>query len=214
LYILYRYNFVSITITCNSKFEAPKILDSCTDSLLCGVPLDSSFYFTQDIFMTQWEFTAGDGTTDTALQEIIVDGIVVCDAISAGIGSLRNALEYAEVGDTINIFEGLMNEMLILDGEGLTIDDNIIIEVDPSDNITIDASVVPSAFIILPSGTLTLDGMSVIMGTASDGGVGVNDGILNILDTRILPNPSNPGGSQFSGSGEINILPETIIFPN
>ena len=206
--------FASITIPCNSKFLAPKVLDTCADSLLCGVPLDSGFYFTQDAFMTQWEFTAGDGTTDTILQEIIVDGVVVCDTVSSGIGSLRNALECAEVGDTINIFEGLMNQTLILDGEGLTIDDNIIIEVESSDNITIDASVVPSAFIILPSGTLTLDGMSVIMGTASDGGVGVNNGILNILETRILPNPSNPGGSQFSGSGEINILPETIIFPN
>jgi len=205
--------FVDITIPCNSKLEAPKVTDICTGSLLCGVPLDSGFYFTQDTYMTEWKFTAGDGTMDTVLQNITVEGIVVCDNISTGIGSLRNALECAEEGDTINIFEGLMNETLVLETEGLTVEENLVIIVDPSDNITIDASMVPSAFIISPGSTLTLDGVQLIMGNAALGGAAMNEGILNILNTVIFPNPTHPDGSQFSGPGEINIFPETTIFP-
>ena len=205
--------FASITIPCNSKLQPPKVLDSCTDSLLCGVPLDSSFYFMQDTFMTQWAFTSSDGILDTVTQDIIVDGIVVCDSVSTGIGSLRNALACATQGDTINVFEGLMNDTLLLDTEGIMVDKDVIIEVDPNDNIALDASQVPSAFIINMGNSLTIDGLTIVSGNSPSAGTVLNDGILNLLNVIILPNPLSPGGDQFGGSGVINIDPLTTIFP-
>lgn len=205
--------FVDITIPCNSKLESPKITDMCIDSMICGVPLDSSFYFKQGSYATQWKFTTDDGTMDTVLQNITVDGVAICDTASTGIGSLRNALACAEDGDTIDVLANVMNDTLILEGIGLIVNTDVILSVDPGDNITIDASGVMSAFTIESGHTLTLDGISLIVGSAVDGGAAINNGTLNIINSMIFPHPQSPGGSQFSGSGEITIDPVTVIHP-
>ena len=129
--------------------------------------------------------------------------------------TLREAIKYAnENGLTTIKFAPELNGIITLDGRQLDIDKNITIDANGA-NITISGNTNDDkrsrVFNIASGSTVTLVGLTVTNGLASDGGGIYNEGLLTIIDCTIIRNrANNAGGGIDNRSGTVTVISSEI----
>ncbi|MCL2306204.1 MAG: fibronectin type III domain-containing protein, partial [Planctomycetaceae bacterium] len=123
--------------------------------------------------------------------------------------SLREAIEYAQPGDTITFATSQHGKTIKLGGNELYIDKNITINATGT-NITISADGKSRVFNIDEHATVTLMGVTITGGYTTSGGGGIyNGGTLTVMNSVIFDNSAFAGGGIYN-SGTLKITNSTI----
>ncbi|MDO4628945.1 MAG: carboxypeptidase regulatory-like domain-containing protein, partial [Planctomycetia bacterium] len=156
----------------------------------------------KQIDMGAYEFASErpEGTLETA-STIVTTGIDVVDAYD-GLISLREAIAYAEVGETVTFDETVFaNDCVVeLCGKELVIDKSIYIDASNLANkVTIDANKVSRVVSILGGDKVEVQLKNLLLTGGNAGGVKVGggiyaDGILTMTECTISGNTSAYGG--------------------
>ena len=127
----------------------------------------------------------------------------VVDAYDGQI-SLREAIFYANAGDTITFAENLSGGTITLNGEQLAITKDLIITTANLENgITIDANQKSRVFSIVGC-DVTLVGLTITGGNATNGGgIYMKNAVLSLMDSEVIGNKSTGAAHSTSGGGGI-----------
>ncbi|MBO7725235.1 MAG: hypothetical protein J6S40_02100, partial [Thermoguttaceae bacterium] len=120
-----------------------------------------------------------------------------------GLISLREAISYAEAGDTVTFDETLADKTITLNGRELFIVKNLTIDASNVGRITIDGNGKSRVFSIgtfigLTDVTVGLIGLTISGGNADYGGGIHNSGTLNLTDVTISGNSAYIGGGIYN----------------
>ncbi|MEO5905125.1 MAG: metallophosphoesterase family protein [Saprospiraceae bacterium] len=111
----------------------------------------------------------------------------VSNSLSAGTGSLRDAIEFACDGDTIR-FTSAVNDTIRLDDQ-IVVNKNLVIIAQPADSIVMSGQLMTRIFHLTSGDQLVLSGMTFYGGNEiTDGGALLNDGVLMLDNTKFVNN--------------------------
>ncbi|NNF33367.1 MAG: choice-of-anchor B family protein [Saprospiraceae bacterium] len=133
--------------------------------------------------------------------------VAVTDA--RGPGTLDAGIACAEDGGTVTLSGFISGQTINFQDIGQTIRRNLIIEADPVDNITLNASGNNPIFHVLPGVSLTLRGFTIQSSSSSTQAI-INEGILILDDMTVIHNAGqdairNTSSGQMSVTGDCNI---------
>ncbi|MCL2118120.1 MAG: hypothetical protein FWH27_06790 [Planctomycetaceae bacterium] len=115
-----------------------------------------------------------------------------------GFISLREAIAYANAGDTITFAEELEGQTIVLNGNELLIDKNITIDATEA-GIIIDADQKSRVINIAEDAEVVLAGLVITNGYADNGGGVLNSGVLTVINSTISGNTADHcGGGIYS----------------
>lgn len=148
--------------------------------------------------------------------------LTVTSTADSGIGSLREALAGASDGDTIDA-TGVSGTILLTGGELLVTNSVIILGPGPA-KLAVDGNAASRVFHITPSNTVTIAGLTITNGEASESpplNILAGDGIYNGYATLTVSNCTVSGGSASylggifnhgsgSGSASLTIINSTL----
>ena len=132
-------------------------------------------------------------------------GLLVSDASDAGSGTLRDAIECAEDGDTIFFAPALNNSDIIISSTPIQVTNDIVIFAQALDQITLDASGLTRAIHVLNGAQTEIHGLIISSG---DHGIGRgiwNQGDLLIHDVTIDDHPTAGVGELLTNEGSIEV---------
>ncbi|MBR5414413.1 MAG: hypothetical protein IK105_00570 [Thermoguttaceae bacterium] len=118
--------------------------------------------------------------------------------------SLREAILYAKLGDTVTFDAALAGETIVLDGSELFIGEAISIDATAIGGMTIDGAGRSGVFNVTAGTASTpvkLIGMNITGGNSSSGGGIDNAGVLMISDSAIFGNSASRGGGIHNSGG-------------
>ena len=132
-----------------------------------------------------------------------------------GLLSLREAISYAEEGDTIAFASELAGEVITLSGTELAIDKGITINASSIGGMAIDAGSKSRVFNITGStegGPVKLIGLTIVGGSADNGGGVSTCGTLTLVDCDVAGNSArlSGGGVCNYGSGTLSMVNCTV----
>jgi len=138
---------------------------------------------------------------------------VVSTINNNGAGSLRDAINCAADGATIQFANHLVNDVVFLSGDIIDINKNINIVGPNGASVFVDGSYLPRIFKVNAGKQLTLSGIHLVGGTLQDGSAILNEGSVYIDDAYIFncvsnPNPSNP---RLSGGGAYYLTQNVVV---
>lgn len=160
----------------------------------------------------------GDGFSCGKFEFIIdfPDCLIVVNTNDEGFGSLRYAINCAEPNDTIQFSPILDNDTINLLNGPLYIDQNLVITIDDTKDITVDGSEVSSSIYIgtLGSADITIRGLNIVGGFLEFDSAIVNYGAhLTLENVSIAPSInsieeliSNYNGGTIAIKGVVKIL--------
>jgi hypothetical protein len=131
--------------------------------------------------------------------------------------SIREAIDYAETGDTITFDSGLAGGTITLNGTELEIYKEIIIDASSIGNITIDANGQSRVFGIYRTKftPVEMKGVTITGGMADyGGGIYILEGGLTLINSTISNNISNIDGGGIYNKGGSVILNNTVVYRN
>lgn len=139
--------------------------------------------------------------------------LVVSNTNNFGAGSLRDAIDCAAEGATIQIANHLVNQVVFLSGTAIEIDKNLNILGPNGASVFVNGAYVPRVFKVQANQQLNLTGIHLIGGTLQEGSAILNDGTVYIDDAYIFncvsnPNPENP---RLSGSGTYYLTQNVVV---
>ncbi len=127
-------------------------------------------------------------------------------------GSLREAILFANPGDTIN-FSFTLPATITLNGAWLGISKDLTITGPGSSLLAVSGGNLYPVFII-SSGNVTISGLTIRDGVGSADGGGINNaGTLTITDSTIISNTASSGGAGIMNTGTL-YLSNTKVFSN
>jgi hypothetical protein len=124
--------------------------------------------------------------------------LTVVNVNDQGAGSLRQAIQDAQSGDTITFNLPTASTITLVSGD-LEINKNLTIEAPANNAVTIDAANQSSVLVIEGGRTVSLSNLDIANGTASQGGGILNDGTLTASNCTLSGNSSADGGGIFNG---------------
>ncbi len=136
---------------------------------------------------------------------LVGDCGIVTSIADSGKGSLRNILDCVADGDTIQFSIGLRNLTIELLSP-IIIDKNVTIQIDPSENIRIEALdpsdvAMPHALVIGSGRTVALGGFTIVGGYGLEGTAILNQGITTLIDMNLLKGNETANSSISNTSG-------------
>ncbi len=127
-------------------------------------------------------------------------------------GSLREAILFANPGDTIN-FSLTLPATITLNGAWLGISKNLTITGPGSPLLAVSGGNVYPVFIII-SGNVSISGLTIRDGVGSADGGGINNaGTLTITDSTVISNTATSGGAGIMNTGTL-YLSNSKVFSN
>lgn len=138
--------------------------------------------------------------------------LTVLNTNDSGAGSLREAIATASDGDTILFDASLNGQTITLTGGELTITTNVTINGPGANLLAISGNNTSRVFLI--SATVTIWGVTITDGNASEGGgiatsVGAN---LDLINSTVFNNTGNfgAGGILHRANGTLNLINSTV----
>ena len=132
--------------------------------------------------------------------------ITVTNTHDSGAGSLRQAIDDANPGDTIDLG---VTGTITLDSGQLTIDKDLTITRTGSGTLTISGSFF-RVFYIDSGATITMSGLTIADGQVGSGGGIYNLGTLTIADSTLSGNTASHGGGIYNRDGTLTIENSTL----
>ena len=111
---------------------------------------------------------------------------VVSNTNDSGFGSLRDAIDCANPGDTITFGAAIFGQQINLTSQ-LAIVKNLVFLSDPGEQITVSASGITRAFSVASGVSTEMKGFSILAGTGPAGAGIFNRGNLQLTDMIITP---------------------------
>ena len=123
-----------------------------------------------------------------------------------GTGSLRRAVDCAEVGDTIFFHNDLISGTIQLTSAKITIDKNLVFVQEQNEKVNIESTFSGSVFLIENGVTVHMEYINLYGGQNSEGRAIENNGNLTLKNVDIFDDLINSGsGSTIVNNGTLNI---------
>ena len=147
-------------------------------------------------------------TKTLVIQEEVPVNPIVTITSDSGSGSLRDAVAAAAPGDTITFAPGMDGKTILLGGSQILLNKNLTIDASALVNgVTVSGNQLSRIFEIAPGVSVTLQGLTLSGGNATDNGGGIfSSGSLTLSKCNISGNTtSGNGGGIYNSSGSLNV---------
>jgi len=134
--------------------------------------------------------------------------INVTSTADSGAGSLRDSIAAASSGDTINIS---VTGTIILTGGTLTISKSLTISGPGASDLAVSGNNATQVFVVNSGATVTISGLTIENGVASDGGGGISNlGILTVTNSTVTGNTTVSFGGGIKNFGTLTVANSLI----
>jgi hypothetical protein len=136
---------------------------------------------------------------------------LVTSTSDSGVGSLPWAVGCASAGETVLFSSSLNGQTINLQSNSIVVSKSLTIQTNPANQVWVHGASTQRVFQINPGVDVTISGLHLIAGTATEGGAIQNAGTLHLQNVEILRHSGLPNARPISNTGMLMIEGACIL---